>query len=443
MSDIFGKWMVFTERWTLLDISKMDGTPSTNPAFNTSDPGWSSNVVQGKTFDGTSSHKFEWVSVLDPSTEQDDGVGLAGTAVSPDDSQFDLPFTHPFGNDFEFTIVPDSGFEGLLATANKDPNNQSYVDAWAAAKASGISIPAGLLPVEIDGALVPSGYRIEHGDRVAVYGRWIVDAGHKDFHAEIHPPLLMARARPVDGNGNVTAPGPDATTLFQLWSRPYQVQQLFIDGNQTGLALKDYLTNIATTLGDVKAYPQIFAKSFQGVHIVSFTVRTPVHFSPPQGQVTNVTTPRLECSYHFTSNGAGAIEIIQSPAEPDSVLVIVALNSVGYPALPKPPSHMQPVDMDHLIALAQKEGVDVGWLAQAWADIKGAENWLTGTGGLFNQTFAPPQMSQTQDKVNIVQFTPLGQLPRSSLATDSSQPFPIYGWLKLRWHTPDQTVGNF
>jgi hypothetical protein len=47
----------------------MDGSPSTNPAFDTSDPGWSSNVVQGKTFDGTSSHKFEWVSVLDPSTE--------------------------------------------------------------------------------------------------------------------------------------------------------------------------------------------------------------------------------------------------------------------------------------------------------------------------------------------------------------------------------------
>src|SRR5215472_7954762 len=129
----------------LLDLSKLDGTPWTNPAFDTSNPGWSGNVVQGKTFDGTSAHKFEWVSVLNPGTEQDDQVGLTGTAVKPDDSQFDIPFTHPFGNDFEFTIAPDPAYDGLLATANKDPNNQTYIPDWAAAKASGISIPAGLL----------------------------------------------------------------------------------------------------------------------------------------------------------------------------------------------------------------------------------------------------------------------------------------------------------
>ena len=65
--------------------------------------------------------RFEWVSVLNPTVEQDDEVGLAGTALKPDVSGADLPFTHPFGNDFEFTIVPDPSYNGLLASANKDP----------------------------------------------------------------------------------------------------------------------------------------------------------------------------------------------------------------------------------------------------------------------------------------------------------------------------------
>jgi hypothetical protein len=45
--------------------------------------------------------------------------------------------------------------------------------------------------------------------------------------------------------------------------------------------------------------------------------------------------------------------------------------------------------------------------------------------------------SPEQDNVNIVPFTPVSQLlPHSGWATDNSQPFPIYGWLKLHWHTP-------
>jgi hypothetical protein len=427
----------------LLEISDFNGNPRANPAFNTSNPGWSGNIVHGKTFDGTSAHKFEWVSVLNPDIVQDDEVGLAGTAVYPHDSTFDMPFTHPFGNDFEFTIVPDPAYTGLLATANKDPNNKSYADARAAARASGISIPAGLLPVEIDGALVPPAYRIEQGDRVAVYGRWIVDAGHSDFHTEIHPPLVMARARPVDGNGNVTAPGPNATTLFQLWSRPYQARQLFTDGGHKDMPLQDYLTNIAETAGDIDAYPQIFATSFQGEHILIFTVRPPAQLSPAHGPVIVATqTPWLECSYHFTGNRACGIEIIPSSADPDSVEVILSLNSAGYPALPEPARLKQPLDMDHLVAEAEKDGVDIGWLANAWKDIKEAENWLLGTGGFYNHTFTPPQMPQGQDTVNTVPFTPLGELPRSSLATDNSQPFPVYGWLMLRWHTPSTQVAT-
>jgi hypothetical protein len=455
MPDIKGHFPVkiggtFTFRPQLLDLSKADGSPWTNPAFSTSDPGWSGNVVQGKTFDGTSAHPFEWVSVLNPQVEQDDQVGLSGTAVNPNPAGTDLPFTHPFGNDFEFTIAPDPAYAGLLATANKDPSNTAYAPDWAAAKASSISVPVGLFPVEIEESLVPPSYRCAHGDRVAVYGRWIIDAGHGDFHAEIHPPLLMARARPVDSNENVTTPGPGAATLFQLWSRPYQAGQLFTDGKQTGLPLKDYISNIAETSGDIKAFPPILAKPFQGTHVVGFTVRPPVQLAPPHGAVGAVgaLTPRLECSYHFTVNGACQVQVIPSPADPGSVLVILRLNSAGYPALPEPPSTMQPVNIDTLVNDAKAAGIDIGWLADTWSKIKEAQGWVGSifggsgsTGDVQFRTFAAPQMSRTQDGVNVVPFTPLPQLPSSSQATDNSQPFPVYGWLKLFWQTPTMTTG--
>lgn len=34
---------------------------------------------------------------------------------------------------------------------------------------------------------------------------------------------------------------------------------------------------------------------------------------------------------------------------------------------------------------------------------------------------------------HVVPFTPLGSLPASTVVEDKQQPFPIYGWLKLKW----------
>ncbi len=417
----------------LLELAKLDGSPWINPAFDTSAQQWSRSFLHGKTFDGSADHKFEWVSVLNPDVEQDDEVGLAGTAVRPSDSQFDLPFTHPFGPDFEFTIAPDPIYSGLLADSNKDPKNPSYADDWRAATASGIGA-VGLLPVEVDGALVPPGYRCQHGDRVAVYGRWIIDAGHPDFHTEIHPPLLMARARSVDNNGNTTTPSEGATTLFQLWSRPYQAGQTFTSGGHPGLTLRQYIEDIVSTLGNITASPPIFAKPFDGIHLVIFKIRPPVQLSPPK--LATALTPKLEYSYHFTVNGACGVEVTQSPSDPQSVQVVLALNSAGYPALPEPTRHSKSISIDSLLA-SKPAGVDLDWLQQAWADIKEAEGSILGVGGDigFNLCEAP-HMSQTQDQVNVVPFTPLSGLPSSSQAVDKSQPFPVYGWLKLRWVTP-------
>ena len=56
----------------ILEISQVNGTPWVNPAFNTNDPGWSSLWTK---FDGSTKSPFEWVSVLNPTVEQDDEVG--------------------------------------------------------------------------------------------------------------------------------------------------------------------------------------------------------------------------------------------------------------------------------------------------------------------------------------------------------------------------------
>ena len=212
---------------TLLHACTWAGTPWSNPSMDTSDPSWASNLLGGKTFDGTVDHPFEWVSALNPprvahtpppfnlpyvdGVQQDDQVAVSGVVVAPHASGNDIPFTHPFGRDFEFGIVCDPEYESLLAQANRLPPPLEYPLtegelAWNDAHRVGFPTPAGVLPLEIDGNLVPDDYSAVRGDRVVVYGRWIVDAGHDDFHTEIHPPLVMARAHCIDGAGAVSPP---------------------------------------------------------------------------------------------------------------------------------------------------------------------------------------------------------------------------------------------
>ena len=411
-----------------LEISRVNGTPWVNPPFDTSDPNWSSKLVGGKTFDGSSSHAFEWVSVLNPSIEQDDEVGLAGTVIDPDLSGNDLPFTHPFGNDFEFTIVPDAAYTSLLATANRDPNGV-YKLSWPSAHQLGID-PPGVLGLEVDAALVPQADRARHADRVAIYGRWIVDAGHQEFHTEIHPPLLMAWARCVDALGNPVPPTLDATTHVQFWSRPFQSAQRFTTGGDTGLCLQDYVKRILETLGDITAYPPIHAKPFTGVHLVAFTVRPPLQPAPPAGPGGAVSTPprQLECSYHFTVNGSCGVEVITSPADPNAVLVVLALSDAGYPKVPEPSSQMKQLSISALMDEAKKLGADVSWYENAFITLKGLQ--LSDHVGF--RIFNAPGTS-AQDSVDVVAFTPLRTLPASKQVTDTRQPFPVRGWLKLAW----------
>src|SRR5438105_6711832 len=123
----------------LLHISTIRGENWVNPAYDTSSPTWASQAVGGATWKASDDPPFEWVSVLNPTVEQDDEVGVAGFAVAVDLSSADVPFTHPFGPDFEFNIVPDAEYAGLLASSNRDPENGDIKSAFGDGRSIGLS----------------------------------------------------------------------------------------------------------------------------------------------------------------------------------------------------------------------------------------------------------------------------------------------------------------
>jgi len=423
----------------LLHISTLQGQDMANPPYNTSASNWSSQVVGGATFDGSDSHPFEWVSVLNPTLEQDDEVGVAGFAVAVEISAHDLPFTHPFGGDFEFAIVPDAAYTNLLAPSNLPPansNTDSQVSE-AFSQVRGVGLPEiGAFAMEVEAGMVPEPYRAVLGDRVAVYGRWIVDDGHNDFHSEIHPPLLLARAQVVNAQGAQVYPDASAMTLMQLWGRPYQAAQKFTDGNSKNLCLQTYVTNIAETAGDIVAYPPIFPKPFDGIHLVSFVVRPPV--PTPPGAVSVVLGPaHLECSYSFTTNKSCGVQVQQSLSDPNAVEVILALNSAGYPSLPEPPSTKVAWTID---SLRQSIPADLSTLTSFLVDVVSDYQKLVHGGNLYVRTYNP--LPAPDVTTHAVPFTPLSTLPRSQVNVDDTQPFPIVGWLKLMWVHSSIVVGG-
>jgi hypothetical protein len=424
----------------LLHIRRLQGDDWVNPVHDTSSPAWASQVAGGAQYDGSDAHPFEWVSVLNPAVEQDDEVGLAGFAVAVDLSRADLPFTHPFGGDFEFGIVPDDEYASLPAPANHDRNaqNDNIRNAFLDGPGLGLRVN-GALPVEVEAGMVPDAYRAQAGDRVAVYGRWIVDAGHQPFHSEIHPPLLLARARAVNAQDVGAYPDADAVTLLQLWSRPYQAAQKFTDGDSRNLSLQSYLTNVSDTLSDIKAYPPTFPKPFDGTHLVSFLVRPPL-LTPPARRLHVLGQAHLECSYSFTTNNACEIQVQQPLSDPGAVEVILALNAARYPSLPEPPSAMVKYKIDDLV---HEIPADLGALQTFLVGVVEAYQSKLGfsEADLYVRQYSP--LPAPDASAHVVPFTPLSKLPLASVNVDNTQPFPIIGWLKLKWvYPPVVTVGN-
>ncbi len=385
-------------------------------AHDGTESGWESAVCGNQTFPLTN---WAWMQILNEAEEYDSPVvGLSGTAFDCKPSPTDFPFTHPFGGDFECFIAPDPAFVPLLAYSNRNPNDPDYLQAKTTAiNALGPDVP-GTIGLEVDEAFVPPSYQPTHLDRVAVFGRWIIDCGHGDYHSEIHPPLLLAVARqPKLEDGT---PDPDRTASTVI-GRPYLVGQQF-DFGGTKRAFRDNLLAQILILGipgaQAFARPEVSGVPFRGKVSIRYVLKPPSPRESPDDT--------LFVSFHFTVRTGITIHISNNGQ--DSVSVAITMDDAAYKpaALPnKSDVRFSPGD---LLAVEFKEwGEEIG---QMLKPVLGANPLL----GIITDRYTSPQPSSPGD--GKTKFT---NVPVSSLALDTpvnvddNQPFPIYGSLDLAW----------
>lgn len=444
--------------------------------------------VEGKTFPVTVESLLpprfaivgsEWIQPLNPHVEYDDEiVGATGWAVHPRLVDGDVPFNHPFQNsidgtpfDYEFGLALDrptsnpSHFDFLLSLGNKapsthpDPTDERVKDEKFATDLK-LNFPLGLLGVEMDGANIPRGFidNVRGGNRMAVFGRWIVDTGHglatqsgaTVQRTEIHPPLLMAAA------SNPTAD----TTRALFTSRPFLVADTFTtdqnsiyddtagnDGTFFPHLLKEIgkvnetipIIGISVGSWQVEAHPKIKSFPFRGVHAMHFLVRPPVLPLSRLGLATEV--HHLEVSYRFTVRSGCSVHVTSSAA--DTIDVFVVMNQAAYKPPPLPHNNGRTWSRDDLAKLNSDTGTDY-----LGAEIlSGALQFLTGNpvGALvvdhiLSNGIQTDAYASLNDAVDILSRNGAATNvlathipPNTGITVNDGQPFPVYGWLEAKW----------
>jgi hypothetical protein len=418
---------------------------------------------------------YEWDQVLTPGEEYDQSpVGASGWVINPHLSTSDLPMGHPFLSltpqsttgvfgDWEFKMAGDDPYSRLLSPANafSDEGDGNIVDEELtnAIKLLGALVPNGLdglLGVEIDHPLVPQAFQdhVHEGDRVALFGRWIVDQGHPNkshdaYRAEIHPPLLMATGSiQQDPNGA-------QHTRVNFTSRPYLVGQryttdtsnIYDDSGGDDGAFKGHLINEALKVLSpiplsfkVQFHPKIKSHPFLGPQFFHFIIRPPA-LSGRTAVLAN--SFRLAVSFKFTVRQGCAVQVFS--AVRGQVDVLVAMNHLGYTA-PK-----LPVRNDHSWSRGELNSLHsgIGDTISNIGDILGGllatlvggplnlAKWIAVVeSGVNTDVYDPlPEVDLLGTSGAVVNASP-DQIPAGQgivVNNSDAQPFPIFGWLEARW----------
>jgi hypothetical protein len=174
----------------------------------------------------------EWGDVI-----KDRQYFISGTIQDFEFSGGDLTFTHPFANDITFNIKPDPAFADMAQVVGEGEAEGGTRDALHWEIERGLAPHKGMgLEDYLDG-WVP-----QNGDRIATYGRWIIDCGHNDYHTELHPPTFVAFGH-QDGQA----------TVSHAWYNPYYYTQLL----NPNPILSNQLTNDARFSDpDTKTFPK-------------------------------------------------------------------------------------------------------------------------------------------------------------------------------------------
>ena len=228
----------------------------------------------------------------------------------------------------------------------------------------------GFLHIEIDQGQIQREYRPQHGDRAAIFGRWVVDAGHDTFSTEIHPLLLAATARHTALTPDIINVVPRPLSLMDgthstVISRAHLVGQYFIyvrwpgGGNILG-GLRASLTTQLYEYGvgsrplweRINLNPNMFPGWRGGSCIMTYVVSPPTSRKAAGGQ--------LFVRYHFTVRTGVSAYVLNT--EMDSVEIRVTFVDDGTPLLPiVPPGGQQitilPSELDGEVALPPGETV--------------------------------------------------------------------------------------
>jgi hypothetical protein len=139
----------------------------------------------------------------------------------------DLSIDHPFSTDFTFDVLLDEPYWPLareLGVAGGGSSHELHMELEVGQLLHALPQLEG--PAEGESWLTLNGQAHENlepayipreGDRIAARGRWIIDCGHGDFHAELHPITFMAFGHAVGSKG----------TVVHVLSNPYRVTELY------------------------------------------------------------------------------------------------------------------------------------------------------------------------------------------------------------------------
>ena len=364
-------------------------------------------------------------------------------------------------------VALDQEYAGLLAPGNAVPDGADGNVALADAQALSIPVPpGGLLAVETDSANVPSalkppfGDRVRIGDRIAVFGRWIVDAGHHvpttvgdSYRAEVHPPMLMAigGTRPGEVAG-------ETLTRIMVTSRPYLVTQVYTtdkntiydDSASNDGTLLEHLINEVGKLHDIipgskaiEAHPKIASKPFDGVHRFRLSIR-------PAGGFGGAVAGQVQVSFQFTCRTGVGVTVLPvhtllhthpgPPVADDHVDLLISLNSADYQAPKLPPRQTDTWDKDRLNSIAGGDG-DIVTFEQVASiftispvSLVVAE--LALAHGVDTDKYDVPDVNAL-DRSHAVPFVQIDQIPAGQgIVIDDNQPYPVVGFLEIRKHHP-------
>jgi len=129
---------------------------------------------------------------------------------------------HALCNDWIVFQRPDPEYGFLLAY---DQAREEEEEDDAARLGNFTDELRGNLENEVEQWLVPVGYRPEPGDRIHLMGRWVIDCGHADWHAELHPIEAFASSHTIDTRAGgetvtsvvVTGDWPRGVLELDLW----------------------------------------------------------------------------------------------------------------------------------------------------------------------------------------------------------------------------------